>query len=477
MIGWPTWSLAYYISEWLIRVVMLFVVTRRRRPTSAMAWMLIIFFLPWAGLVLYLLLGRHRLPRRRVREYARLLTKLEDVHSRFEDHPHMVEPQLGAGAAGAVALAARLGYMPILGGNDVQLMASNDRAINQLIADIDASRQHVHLLFYIYADDDAGRRVSEALVRAARRGVTCRVLADAVGSRGLFGTLGVHMADNGVEVREALPVGLFRRSMARMDVRNHRKLAVIDGRIAYTGSLNIIGESRGAKEQPWRDLTVRMTGPIVLELQTVFVGDWHFETDEMLDAPEILPDPELTGAVAAQTLPSGPNYPTENYERMVVAALHAAHERATLTTPYFVPDDALMQALQVAVLRGVDVEMILPRRSDHWLVDAASRAYYDDLLDAGVRIHLFHGGVLHAKAMSIDDTIAFIGSSNFDIRSFSLNLEINLLFYGAEVTHRLREIQRQYIDSSNLLTAQEWAKRSRVRAAAQNIAKLLSPLL
>ena len=472
-----SWSTAYYISEWVIRLVMLVVVTRRRRPGSAMAWLLVISFLPVAGLILYLILGNDRLPRRRARQHRRQLQKISALGKRLEGHPSIVHPQLGPGSKAAAALAKSLGDMPILDGNDVTVIGRTEVFLDRLIEDIDAATNHVHLLFYIYAPDETGKRVADALARAVARGVTCRVLVDGVGSRPMLKKLARAMRDLGIDVREALPVGLFRRRVSRIDLRNHRKIAVIDGRIAYAGSQNIINADYGFRRLVFHDMMVRLTGPVALELQLVFASDWHFETDEILDGDDVFPEPHLTGSTPVQALPSGPNYPTENYQRLVVAVLHAARERVILTTPYFVPDEAFLQALETAVLRGVKVDLIVPRKSDHALVTAASRAYYDDLLTAGVKVHLFTEGILHTKAMSVDDTIALIGSGNFDIRSFKLNFEINMVFHGPGVTAELRRWQLDYIQYSDSLTAEEWSQRPRIRKVLSNIAKLLSPLL
>jgi cardiolipin synthase A/B len=472
-----SWTLLFYISEWVIRIVMLFVVPRRRAPQSAMAWLLVIFFEPWIGLALYWLIGSHRLPKRRIREHNEILQRLETVNRRFEDQSHIVRPQLGEHAMTAVKLAERLGYMPILDGNNVELIAQTEEFIARLTADIDKAEHHVHLLFYIFADDSTGRCVAEALYRAVARGVKCRVLADGVGSRPFFKSLGREMIARGVELHAALPVGIFRRQMARLDLRNHRKVVVIDGRVGYTGSQNIVDAGYGRKDLAWHDLMVRLAGPIIMELQAVFASDWYFETNEMLDGEEFFPDPQESGEIAVQTLPSGPSYPTENYQRMVVAAIHAAERHVTITTPYFVPDEAFLQAMQTAVLRGVKLEVIVPRRVDQKLVGAAGRSYYDDLLDMGATLYLYDEGLLHAKTMCIDDSIAFIGSSNFDIRSFALNFEINLLFYGPQVAQQLRAQHQKYIAKSFQLTAENWGKRPAIKKLFQNVAKLVSPLL
>lgn len=472
-----SWSLLFYISEWIIRIVMLFEVPRRRAPQSSMAWLLVIFFEPWIGLFFYWLIGSHRLPRQRIKEHDEILQRLENVHQRLDVHPNIAQPQLGPRAMEAVKLAERLGYMPILDGNSVELIDQTDVFINKLVADIDAAQRHVHLLFYIYANDSTGRRVADSLYRAVARGVKCRVLADGVGSRPFFKRLGKEMSARGVELHEALPVGLFRRSMARLDLRNHRKVAVIDGQIGYTGSQNIVDAGYGHKDLAWHDLMVRLTGPIILELQAVFISDWFFETNEALDGEEFFPDLSPSGEIAVQTLPSGPSYPTENYQRMVVAAIHSAERRVTITSPYFVPDEAFLQAMQTAIMRGVKVEVIVPRRVDQKLVGAAGRSYYDDLLYMDATLYLYDEGLLHAKTMCIDDSIAFIGSSNFDIRSFALNFEINLLFYGPRVAEQLRAQQQKYIEKSFQLTAERWNQRPAIKKLFQNVAKLVSPLL
>ncbi|NLE36989.1 MAG: cardiolipin synthase [Pirellulaceae bacterium] len=455
---------------------MLVVVTNRRRG-SPMAWLLIISFFPVPGLVLYLLIGENRLPRRRAERHARLLDDLGEIARWFEGHPAVVHPALPPDQESFVLLAERLGSLPIVGGNEGKLMTDTDEVIDRLVEDIDAAERHVHLLYYIYANDKTGQKVADALSRAATRGVKCRVLVDAVGSRPMLKRLAPKMIGEGVEVRPALPVSLFRRGFARLDLRNHRKLAVIDGRIAYAGSQNIVNADYGHKDLAWHDMSVRLVGPVVLELQTVFVGDWYFETGEVLAGKEIFPEPPMLGSIAAQTLPSGPDYPTENYQRMVVSAMHTARRHVVITSPYFVPDEAFLQAIEVAVLRGVNVEIILPRRCDQVLVGAASRAYYEDLLRLGVKLHLFDDGLLHAKTMSVDDSVALVGSSNFDIRSFELNFEISLLFYGADVTAYLRHLQRAYMAQSRQLASEEWSRRPRLNRVGENIARLLSPVL
>jgi cardiolipin synthase len=345
-----------------------------------------------------------------------------------------------------------------------------------LIQDIDEARQSVHLLYYIFEDDVAGQSVAAALIRAERRGVQARLLVDALASRGARKKLLPELRGAGVEAYEMLPVGLFARRLARFDVRNHRKLAVIDGRIGYVGSQNIVDKNF----KPgiiYEELVARVSGPVVAELQCLFADDWYLTTSRALEGADCFQEPSRTGNAFAQLLPSGPGYPTENNQRLFVAFIHGARERVVITTPYFIPDDALLQAMQTAVLRGVDVRLVVPYKADQILVGWAQRSYYEELLEAGVKIHQYREHFLHAKHLSIDDSVAIIGSSNMDLRSFALNLEVSLILYDREVTARLRHEQERYFAGSTLLTKEYWAKRSVLKKTGQNIARLFSPLL
>jgi cardiolipin synthase A/B len=442
-----------------------------------MTWLLVTFFIPIPGVFIYLLVGENRLPNRRIERHGRLLKELDKITKRQNGSQTAQPPKIDRELQPVIHLAEQLGYMPVTGGNDGQLIAETDEMIDRLIADIDAATREVHLLYYIFVNDQTGKRVVDALIEAVRRGVTCRLLVDAVGSRPMLKDLAPILGAAGVEVHAALPVHLLRRKMARLDLRNHRKIAVIDGRIGYTGSQNIVNADYGHRDLAWHDLSVRLEGPIVTQLQTVFIADWYFETDDILDSDRLCNPPEPAGDISIQSLPSGPNFPSENYQRLVVAAIYNAREKVTITSPYFIPDEAFLQAVEVAILGGVEVELILPRKCDQYLVGAASRSYYIDLLDMGVKLYMYEPGLLHAKTMTIDNSFGLIGSSNFDIRSFALNFEISILCYGDKPIEQLRKQQALYREESTLLSKTEWASRSCLKQHWENIAKLLSPLL
>jgi cardiolipin synthase A/B len=473
------WTWAFYVSEWVIRVIMLVVVPLRRSPEAARGWLLLILFEPWIGLPLYLLFGAHHLPRWRLEMLARQPGAFANVRKRLEAHPNVTRPELPKELKQSVTLAENLGQLPILGGNAVDLLGDYSGIIDRLIADIDAARNHVHLLYYIFADDETAGRVIDAVVRASQRGVRCRVLVDSLGSRRYLSSLYRRLAGAGIRLEESLPVGFWRWlrwRTARVDLRNHRKIAVIDGRVGYTGSQNIV-DARFAVGITYDELVVRVTGPIVLELQYVFATDWFVETEEVLDGPDIYPDPERPGQTAAQALPSGPGLPTENNQRLFVSLIHGARAKVVITTLYFVPDEPLRQAMQTAVLRGVEVHLIVSERADQMLVSLAQRSFFEEMLEDGIRIHLYRPHFLHAKHLSIDDEIALIGSSNMDIRSFELNNEISLVFYGNDVAARLHIEEERYLHKCKQLDAQQWVKRSYLSKFGELLARLLSPVL
>jgi cardiolipin synthase len=471
-----TWTWIFFLSEWTIRAVLLIVVPFRRTPSAAKGWLLLIFFEPWIGLLFYLLFGQARLARSQRKRMKRLREILAGIDARFRNHPHIFHPDVGPTLSHAVTLAEKLGHSPILGGNSVEMLPDYNGTFARLAADIDHAQHHVHLLYYIFEDDRVTAPVIEALGRAAARGVVCRVLADAIGSRPGLRTLAPRLSARGVAIHGMLPVGLVPWRYARIDLRNHRKIAVIDGRIGYTGSQNMV-DPEFKLGFVYEDLVVRVTGPVVLELQQVFIADWFKETGEVLGGEAELPDPLVTGEVAAQVLPSGPAFPLQNNQRLFVALIHGARKRVVLTTPYFIPDEPLLHAMQSAALRGVEFHLVVSEHGDKAIVTLAQRSYFEELLETGVRIHLYKGNLLHAKHLSVDDAVAIVGTSNLDIRSFALNAEVMLMLYDRDLTLQLAAHEERYFASSHLLTKTEWGRRSFARKVCQNLARLLSPLL
>ena len=461
----------YLASRWVIRIVMLFYVPQRRSPNAARAWLLLIFVEPYVGLFVYSMFGRPYLPRerlRRQREASRFVRETPAVQG-------TQAPALPVATQPAARLARSLGDFPPVPGNRIDLLPVYEEAVERLVADIDASRATVHLLYYILEPDPTGWKVAEAVMRAAGRGVACRVLMDGMASRPGLKRMAPRLREAGAEVIALLPPGL---RGTRRDLRNHRKIAVVDGRVGYAGSQNLVDaydyKGRGLT---YEELVLRAEGPVVSQLQAVFLTDRFLETGGRPDLAPLFPDQPAAGTVCAQLLPSGPTYRAENNQRVFVHLLYQARERVVVTSPYFVPDPAFVEAMQAAAQRGVAVHLVTPKQADQALVRLAQESFYAALLDAGVRIHLYRPRFLHAKHMSVDGDVVVIGSSNMDLRSFELNEEVMVIVYDRHVAARLAEVQERYFRDSDELTAEGWQRRPLWRSTSQQMARLVDSLL
>lgn len=458
----------WYGLEWAIRIGALAVVPQRRSPAAARAWLLLIFFFPLPGLILFLAIGQPRFPDWRIKRFEGLRPYFQTAEAQLAPY----RPALGP-ADPIAALAMQMGHMPPTDGNQVELIDDYGMVIDRLIADIDAATQSVHLLVYIFADDAVGQRVARALGRAVARGVDARVLFDPVGSyRWRRGTEKLLRAQ-GVRMRETLPFRLL-RGRTRRDMRNHRKLFVIDECIGYAGSQNIVTRDfrRGVVN---RELVARVTGPVVASMSALVRGDWSMETGKPPAA--LAPIAPATGQARLQLLPSGPEYALKGFETLLVWQLHQAREQVIIVTPYFIPDEDVLAAMHAAVARGVRVALVISQTIDQPLVNLAQSTYYEDLLAGGVEIYRYPRFLLHAKNLSIDDTLAVVGSSNVDLRSFQLNEEASLLLYDAPSIADMLRIQMAYLDASERLTLSDWHRRPRLRRLLENIARLVSSLL
>lgn len=469
----------YIMSEWAIRIIMTVVIPFRRSADAARSWLLLVFFLPWPALFLYLFIGRPTLPEWRKKRFKELpeVMSLSSAHItkivEAAEIPNMKEDQQLLDAAKFIQNSSLL---PIVGNSSVELIDQYQEVTDRLIYDIDQAKQHVHLLYYIFADDETGHQVMDALIRAAQRRVICRVLIDAIGSRKWFQAVKEKLTPHGISVQEAFPVSFFKRKSARADLRNHCKIAVIDSSIAYVGSQNIINAdfAPGIKN---KELVTRLGGPVTLELQTLFIMNWFLETKEKLSAEQLLVPTKKTGNVICQVLPSGPDYDQFGIEHLLVAMLYAARKRVVITTPYFVPSDSLITAMQIAVMRGVEVHLVVSDVTDHKLVKWAQCSYYEEMLRIGVQIHCYKKDLLHAKHFSIDDRVAVIGSSNVDLRSFILNSEVMVVYFDKEVVQELYKIQTGYFENSYILNEESWQNRPLHNKICENLARMVGAVL
>lgn len=459
-------------------------VLAKRHPTGvSMAWIVLTFALPYVGAVLYLLIGERPLGRRRDAAAASLLPVLQSWISGLPSQPQRL-PRHDRWEA-IRRTAHSMVRIPSLRGNRLHLMRDSEKILTAIAADIEQAEHSVLMEFYIWESGGSADRIAEALIRAAARGIACRLLLDAVGSRDFFrGYWPDRMKTAGVEIIEALPVGLLRTLFVRFDIRLHRKIVVIDGAIGYTGSLNLIDprefrQDAGVGE--WVDAMARVEGPVVEVLASIFLWDWCIETGAAIGnvAPglEEIQPPAQEDDAEVQVLPSGPGFEGEGAHRLLLAALYAAREEIVLTTPYFVPDEALCIALESAARRGVAVSILVPRKVDSRLVRHASRSFFDTLNAAGVNLFLFDGGLLHTKSVTVDHSLALFGTTNLDMRSFRLNFEITLVVYDEAFTGQLRRLQSDYFAHSTRLDARRWAARPAWTRIVDNAARLASPLL
>ena len=472
------WAPLYIASEWALRIAALIIVPQRRTAASARAWLLLILFWPWPGVVIYLLIGRAYLPRRRLALEKKIRDTIRRVEPRVMSGSRATWGESGQAHLPALQLAAQLSEFPPVEGNRFELLPDYDPAIARLVADIDAARRFAHLLYYIFADDETGRRVAEALIRAARRGVVVRVLMDAVGSRAGLARVAPSLRAAGAEVIAVMPLRVWGHNAARFDLRNHRKIAVIDGAVAYFGSQNIVG-NRANPGLVNEELAVRATGPIVRHLHALIIADRYLETDDL--PPEVDLRSPWTGSTAsggrAQVLPSGPGYYEGTAETIMIALMYGAESHIVLTAPYVVPSEAFLAAMCTAARRGVEVELIVDSKSNKPLVQLAQQSCYDAMLAAGVKVLRRTGSFLHAKHMSVDDDIVLIGSSNLDIRSFALNAEVSVLIRDAGVAGELHRIQALYRIDADRVTLEERAGVSSMRRTLENLARLTDSVL
>ena len=474
--------------SYLIGILALFIIPANRKPGEATAWLLLIFVAPIVGAILFLLLGTPKLSKWRRDQQRAMNERFKELAEVAEQRPELrqiVDPPLPERYEPFVNLIAQLSGLPVMAGNTVELLHDYESAVDRIVKDIDAAHHFVHVEYFMFADDKIGAPVIDALVRAKQRGVVCRVLIDHLSNIGFQGPVLKKLRTAGIAVHQMLPAKPFDNQWNRIDLRNHRKIIVVDGVVGFTGSQNLVEDTyhKGGNIRQgihYIELVGRVTGPVVREFNAAFVTDWYSETEELLDeriAPEIRVRTPATGTALCQVLPSGPGFEHTNNLMLFVALIHAARRRITIVNPYVVPEETLLLALTSAAQRGVEVTLNVSEIGDQFLVYHAQDSYYEEMLKAGVHIYRYQAPViLHSKSISIDDDIAVIGSSNMDIRSFQLNLEVTLICYDAQVVAELRAIEAEYLRCSKPLRLEEWQARPLHTKLFDNLARLTSAL-
>ncbi|WP_425485438.1 cardiolipin synthase [Arthrobacter wenxiniae] len=480
----PGWlSALLLLADLVIRLVVLGIIPGNRRPTTAMAWLLCIFFLPYIGLLLFLMFGNFRLSRHR-RETQEAVNRR--VVEGTREIAKQVTPYDGPSWINLVVeLNRNLGFFPALGANTVQLIKGYQESLDAMADAVSEATDYVNAEFYIMSSDSCTDRLFRELEAAAARGVRVRVLFDHIGSLRVPGYRDMirRLEASDIQWRRMLPLLPVKGQWRRPDLRNHRKILVVDGRVGFTGSQNVIEPSyrkkRNAKVgRKWVELMARLEGPIVGTLNVMFATDWSSETEENLESQLGTHHwDSFDGGVLCQVVPSGPGFVTENNLRLFNTLLYSAEERITISSPYFVPDDSLLYAITTAAQRGVVVELFVSEVGDQFLVHHAQRSYYEALLKAGVKIFLYPKPlVLHAKHFTVDADVAVIGSSNMDMRSFSLNLEVSVMMIDADVVQDMHGVEEQYRAVSRELQLDEWLTRPILARYVDNVARLTATL-
>lgn len=486
----PPWlSFALFTLDIAVRIIAICWLPYNRKPVVALGWLMAIFLVPYVGFIAFLFFGSSHLPKHR-RARQRVMNEMirENIdHDDEEEHPILGDrPDITKEAKVAAQLNYRLGALPLVGGNTFQLHKDNHEAMYHMAQEIDKAQKYVHFEFYITAYSGASVPLWDALFRASERGVKVRVLVDHLGTR-KYPTyrkdLRKMLNESSIDWHLMLPINPFKGQWQRPDLRNHRKILVIDGVTAYSGSQNAIDACYDLAKNVkrgllWKDLTYSCTGPIVEELNAVFMSDWYSETKELPLSEINSQIPSINDGQLAQIVPSGPGFETENNLRLINYLINNAEHRIIICSPYFVPESTLLQAITSAALSNIDVEIIVTEKGDQFLPNMAQRSYYEELLKAGVKIRQYPGPtVLHSKYMIIDDSYTFIGSSNMDPRSFALNMEVSTYVVDQKMVRELDEVSTEYIFKCKTLRYDEWVNRPNRTKMVENICRLWSSLL
>ncbi|MDQ7876608.1 cardiolipin synthase [Microbacterium sp. QXD-8] len=477
------WVVLVFIVDTVIRVTAIIIVPRNRRPTAAMAWLLAIYFIPIVGVFLFLLIGNPRLPRKRRRKQERINDYIHDTSASLDFGT--LRPHAPSWFTSLVTLNRNLGAMPLAGDNAAHLIPDYQESLDAMADAIRQAERFVHVEFYILQADAATDNFFRALEEVAQRGVTVRVLLDHWANRGkpFYKRTLKRLSAMGAQWHLMLPVQPLRGKYQRPDLRNHRKLLVVDGRVAFTGSQNVTDSTYNLRKNirrglHWVDLMARIEGPVVASVNAVFLSDWYSETDEVLteeiDLFDVTSGP---GDLDCQIVPSGPGFEFQNNLKLFAGLLYAAQRQIIVVSPYFVPDEAMLLAITTACQRGIHVELFVSEEGDQAIVYHAQRSYYEALLRAGVKIWMYKRPfILHTKSLTIDDEVGIIGSSNMDMRSFGLNMEISLFVRGEEFVREMRSVEDMYRSLSRELTLEEWEKQPLRSTVLDNLARLTSAL-
>jgi len=454
--------------------LVLIVLLENRNPLKTIPWVIVLILVPGVGLIFYYFFGRDN---RRLRMISRRVRKRFRKQIKIDVKPHGIN-EAPANYMPLANLLKKSPYSAFFSGNAITVFTSGREKFDALLKDVAEARHHVHIQYYIFNDDMIGNEVKQALIAKAREGVTVRVLYDDVGSWGTKKPFFSEMESEGVVVSPYLKV-YFPILASKVNYRNHRKVVVIDGKVAYTGGMNIADRYvTGNRLGQWRDTHFRITGPGVYGLQASFLLDWYDVKNEIIKGRDYYPVIErLPGGLKIQTLMSGPTNQWLTLMQAYIFCITNAKRYIYIQTPYFLPTEALYQALSMAALAGIDVRLMIPKNSDTVSAQMATFSYIDKMLESGVKVYLYNEGFLHSKLLLTDDMLTCLGSSNFDFRSFEHNFEINAFVYQQDFAVKMRQVFMRDLARCNEVVYSDWRRRPLTRRLAESFMRLFAPLL
>lgn len=470
------WDIAYIIIYavyiYTICATIFFMLVENRNPVKSIAWIMVLVFLPIIGFLCYIFVGRKFRKRHVISKRSLLINK----KSNTIDLTELPNLELTDDQRSIATLAFRNSDAALHENNDVKIFTQAEELYDNIVEDLKKAKHHIHMEYYIFLADKIGQRIMDVLKEKAREGVIVRVIIDDVGSWQLKKKKIKELRETGIEIQSFLEVGLPYIN-SRVNYRNHRKIIVVDGLVGYTGGFNIADRYvDGLKWGTWRDTHIRLEGSAVLGLQKNFLMDWFFVKRELIEDSSYYPAQEKKGDCLAQIVISGPDMVWESVMQIFTKAFMEAKRRIYIESPYFLPPESLITALQTAALSGIDVRLILPRKSDAKVTLYSTYSYIDQMLKAGIRVFLYEPGFIHSKIVVTDD-IAIIGSANMDFRSFEQNFELNAIMYNNQVAEQMTEIFLDDENNSKEITREAWATRRISQKILESLSRLLSPLL
>lgn len=462
-----------YIYTILTTVIM--VLMENRNPVKSIAWILVLILVPIVGFIFYIFFGKNL--RKQFVISRRSLQKLKGYSYTVEDIRGVPSDVLPVEHRNLATLSMNSCDAEAYPNNQVTLYQDGKTLFDDIFEALESATHHIHMEYYIFLSDEIGRKVIDVLLRKVRQGVFVRVIIDDVGSWMMKKSAISEMREAGIRVESFLKVGLPFLS-SKVNYRNHRKILIVDGRVGFTGGMNIADRYvEGLQWGPWRDSHLRIEGSGVAGLQKTFLYDWYFVDRKLISDANFFPLPEPKGKTLLQMVTSGPDTAWNSIMQVFFAAIVQARKYVYIETPYFLPNESMVTALQTAALSGTDVQVILPERADARFTLVGSYSYLNEMFKAGVKVYFYKRGFVHSKTIVIDDEISTVGSSNMDVRSFEANFEANVVMYDPNIALKLRQIFEEDRANSEEVNKADWEKRPIVQRVKESIARLFSPVL